>query len=131
MTSHITGQTLDSIILKSENSLLSNKKSDRLLNQLLIDSENITKSIALYREERKALAERRTTAITNYEAELEEIGDVSDTEDMLDENYGKSRSNSKVDHNLERIINRNKDDENFEDLYEYDDDFENLAGEVK
>ena len=123
MTSKITGQSLGSISFKPRSSGSINSKSKKILDQLKRDSDDITKSLAQYSETRKALSERRIAAITNYEAELEEIGDVSDTEDFLDEAHRKKSSN-KVEHNLQRIINKNTEDNDDENYDEYENEFD-------
>ena len=111
MTSHVTGQTLGGGSLSLRSSYNSKGKTERVLEQLKTDSEDIEKALEFYLAQREEINERNTLALRTYEVEIEEIGDVSDVDDEYeDENQqlgefcpGRGRSGG-VDHNLQRHL---------------------------
>ena len=135
MTSHVTGQSLEgSLSLRSSYS--SKGKTERILEQLRQDSEDIDKALEFYLAQREEINEKNALALRTYEVEIEEIGDVSDVDEFDDENVdledvmpGRAQPGG-VDHNLRRHLGTGGDDVGEVDSYEeyandYDDDFEN------
>jgi len=129
MTSHVTGKSL-SVSTGSIFSERSNSKSDRILEQLKRDSEDISEALAFYLEQRNDISEKRKIAEREYDAEMAEIGDVSDIEEFAEDEDGVRGG---VDHNLRRHLNAageegTGDDREADDYY--GEDFEDFENEV-
>jgi hypothetical protein len=129
MASHVTGKSVsvDSSLFSQH----SNSKSDRVLEALRRDSEDISTALKFYLEQRKELSERRKAAEREYDAEMAEIGDFSDVEEVGVEEDGFGPK--AVDHNLRRHLNAagEEGEENKGETEDgYDDDFDDIDEEV-
>lgn len=130
MTSHVTGQSLGSVSFRSSYS--SKGKTERILDQLKQDSDDIERALEFYLAQREEINDKNALALRAYEVEIEEIGDVSDVddEDIHEDSElnniipGRAPSGG-VDHNLRRHLGTGEDGVGEVDSYEeYANDFD-------
>lgn len=104
MTSHVTGQSLSASTIKSTFS--GSRRTEKVLEQLRNDSEDISRALEFYLQERNEINQKAARALREYEVEIEEIGDVSDVDDDYDQAGDEEigHASSSVDHNLRRHL---------------------------
>ena len=130
MTSHVTGQSLGASV-SFRSSYSSKGKTDRILEQLKQDSDDIEKALEFYLAQREEINEKNSLALRAYEVEIEEIGDVSDVDDEefhedseLEHIMPGRAPSGGVDHNLRRHLGTGDDVGEVDSYEEYANDFD-------
>ena len=100
-----------------------------LANELRSESEAISNALDDFLRERNAASQMQAEALAIYEAEMADIGDISDEEDELEDDINNDYNSDMlapkggVDHNVRRLAKQSNDSEELDNEDDYDDDY--------